>query len=50
MPPVVDDLEAAEAVVFDFGVLEASLLQGGFHGAVGVGILEMVFGAELELH
>ena len=50
MPPVVDDLEAAEAVVFDFGVLEASLLQGGFHGAVGVDILEMVFGAELELH
>ena len=41
--PVLEDLDAV--------VLEVSqeLLQGGFHGAAVVGILEMVFGAELEL-
>ena len=41
--PVLEDLDVV--------VLEVSqeLLQGGFHGAAVVGILEMVFGAELEL-
>ena len=50
MPPVVDGLEAAEAVVSDFGVLEASLLQGVFHCGVVVDILEMVLVVELDLH
>ena len=50
MPPVVDGLEAAEAVVSDFGVLEALLLQGVFHCVVVVDILEMVLVVELDLH
>ena len=47
---MVDGLEAAEAVVSDFGVLEASLLQGVFHCGVVVDILEMVLVVELGLH
>ena len=50
MPPVVDGLEAAEAVVSDFGVLEESLLQGVLHCGVVVDILEMVLVVELGLH
>ena len=42
----VSQLEALEAVVLE---VSRELLQGVFHGAAVVGILEMVFGAELEL-
>ena len=41
----VSQLEALEAVVLE---VSRELLQGVFHGAAVVGILEMVFGAELE--
>ena len=42
----VSQLEALEAVVLE---VSRELLQGVFPGAAVVGILEMVFGAELEL-